>query len=650
MVGSKTYCAADVAKHNKADDCWIIVDGAVYDVTKFLSEHPGGKKVIVQVAGQDASKKFHLFHKPSVMQKYGPGLEVGKVGAGGGGGEAPTVKPAAAADKTHPASTTAGAKGAAVGSGGGGAGKGEHPSPDAVSKVKKGDQPGADKTADGKSADSGKGQDSSKDSAKWKDADKAGQSDTRISSQEAEQKVKEQRAAQERKTQLSDSSDDHSSAPSTPKSSSSPPSPSNKKASPPSPSNKKSSGGGKPTSDKLFGELVPYGDPSWYQGWHTPYYKPHHHKFRAALREFMDKELAPNAHDWDEQKQVPKELFRKCFEAGFLPGVVGPPWPTEWVGEKLAGGLKANEFDTFTELIITDEISRIGSGGLAWGILGGLSIGLPPVMKFGSKMLQEKCCKQCLSGEKVICLAITEPYAGSDVANIQCEAKKSEDGKHYIVNGEKKCKHRSAASKHRSDSSCVSRYSPAPVSLLVSVSLGITNGVFADFFTVAVRTGGKGMGGISLLLIERQEGVTTKQMKCQGVWSSGTTYITFEDVKVPVDHLIGKENEGFKYIVRRPPHSNTQHVRSRTVPVAHSSRVLFAAVVRCTTSTTSVGVSVCKPRASLASVWRRPCATHSSAARLASCSSSIPSSASSSLTWPGRWKPLTRCWRASRIR
>ena len=102
--------------------------------------------------------------------------------------------------------------------------------------------------------------------------------------------------------------------------------------------------------------------------------------------------------------------------------------------------MKASEYDAFAELIITDEISRIGSGGLAWGILGGLSIGLPPILKFGSKYLQELVCKPCLTGEKVICLAITEPYAGSDVANIQCEAKKSPDGKHYIVNGEKKCK------------------------------------------------------------------------------------------------------------------------------------------------------------------------------------------------------------------
>jgi len=117
----------------------------------------------------------------------------------------------------------------------------------------------------------------------------------------------------------------------------------------------------------------------------------------------------------------------------------------------------------------------------------------------------------------MICLAITEPSAGSDVAHLKTEAKKTADGKHYIVNGEKKW---------------------------------ITNGIWADFFTVAVRTGGDGMGGVSLLLIERtMPGLTTTRMDCQGVGPSGTTYITFEDVKVPVENLIGSENKGFKYIM-----------------------------------------------------------------------------------------------------
>ena len=98
--------------------------------------------------------------------------------------------------------------------------------------------------------------------------------------------------------------------------------------------------------------------------------------------------------------------------------------------------------------------------------------------------MREKVAPPCFRGEKFICLCITEPGAGSDVANIATEAKKTSDGKHYIVNGEKKW---------------------------------ITNGVFADYFTVAVRTGGLGMTGISLLLLERgMPGIQTRQMKCQG--------------------------------------------------------------------------------------------------------------------------------------
>jgi len=117
----------------------------------------------------------------------------------------------------------------------------------------------------------------------------------------------------------------------------------------------------------------------------------------------------------------------------------------------------------------------------------------------------------------VICLAITEPTAGSDVANIKTTAVR--EGDHYLLNGEKKW---------------------------------ITNGIFADYFTVAVRTGSQkdGMKGISLLLVEKtMPGVNTRKMKCSGVWSSGTTYITFEDVKVPVENLIGKEGGGFKMIM-----------------------------------------------------------------------------------------------------
>ena len=83
----------------------------------------------------------------------------------------------------------------------------------------------------------------------------------------------------------------------------------------------------------------------------------------------------------------------------------------------------------------------------------------------------------------------------------------------------------------------------------------ITNGIWADYFTVAVRTGGKGSSGISLLVIEKSmKGVECKRMDCMGVWASGTTFITFDEVRVPVENLIGNENEGFKYIMHNFNH------------------------------------------------------------------------------------------------
>jgi len=259
-----------------------------------------------------------------------------------------------------------------------------------------------------------------------------------------------------------------------------------------------------------FGELVPWGDPAWYRGQMTPYYRKSHVEWRARVREFVEREITPFCHEWDENKAMPKDIFKKTYQAGFLPAAVGHPWPTEYVGQG------PEDYDSFHELIFVDELSRCGSGGVVWGLFGGLSIGLPPILNFADKQLRDRVAPACLKGDKVICLAITEPYAGSDVANIRCTAEKTPCGRFYVVNGEKKW---------------------------------ITNGVFADFFTVAVRTGGKGMGGISLLLLERgMEGVETTQMKCTGVWPSGTAYVTFDDVRVPVENLIGKENNGFKCI------------------------------------------------------------------------------------------------------
>ncbi|CEG76177.1 Putative Acyl-CoA dehydrogenase [Rhizopus microsporus] len=264
---------------------------------------------------------------------------------------------------------------------------------------------------------------------------------------------------------------------------------------------------------KPFGDMVPFGDPMWYQDWYSPYYNDSHRGLRKFMREFISKEIMPYCYEWDEAKKIPKEVFVKAAKAGLFSSIGHVP--TELLPYRLPVGIRPEEWDAFHSFIVTDELSRCGSGGVLWGLCGGLGIGLPPVLHFGSDYLKKKVVKDCLAGEKFICLAITEPSGGSDVANLQTEAK--DMGDYYLLNGEKKW---------------------------------ITNGVFADYFTVACRTGGPGVKGISFLLVEKgMPGVSTRQMQCSGVWPSGTAYVTFEDVKVPKENLIGKENKGFKYIM-----------------------------------------------------------------------------------------------------
>ncbi|KAI5818054.1 acyl-CoA dehydrogenase/oxidase [Pyronema omphalodes] len=266
---------------------------------------------------------------------------------------------------------------------------------------------------------------------------------------------------------------------------------------------------------ELAGSLIPFGDPAWYQGYFSPYYNETHVALRNEVRAWVEEKIEPGVNDWDKAKTYPSWIYEEMGSRGYLAGLLGLGYPTEYTPYRVAA-VPPEKWDLYHEFIVIDELCRTGSGGFIWNIIGGYAIGLPPVLKFGSPELRQKVLPDVIQGKKRICLAITEPDAGSDVANITCEAKKTPCGKFYIVNGEKKW---------------------------------ITNGVWSDWFTVAVRTGGPGMGGVSVLIIPRGEGVTTRQMDCMGVHGSGTTYVTFEDVKVPVENLVGKENQGFKVIM-----------------------------------------------------------------------------------------------------
>lgn len=274
--------------------------------------------------------------------------------------------------------------------------------------------------------------------------------------------------------------------------------------------------GGSSLSGKRNARLskVPYGEANFFQGWRSAIWDKSHKTFRTRVREYIAKEITPSAERENPAGKRPSAaLYKKAGSVGIWALKLGP-------GPHLNGqsffGVKGEDITYLHEMILHEEMIGVGCPGWVDGFGTGLVIGLPPVIHFGKPHIKKKVVAECLSGEKVICLAISEPFAGSDVANIKCTAVKSADGKHYIVNGVKKW---------------------------------ITNGAFADYFVVAVRTGKPGMGGISLLLIERGPGLTTKAIKTSYSASAGTAYVILEDVKVPVDHLLGKENQGFKCIM-----------------------------------------------------------------------------------------------------
>ncbi|WP_444959592.1 acyl-CoA dehydrogenase family protein [Microbulbifer sp. VVAC002] len=234
----------------------------------------------------------------------------------------------------------------------------------------------------------------------------------------------------------------------------------------------------------------------------SPFYDEGHQEWRTQLRRFVDREITPYITQWDEDGQLPAELWKKAAEVGLLQ----MSYPENY------GGI---ETDVFHMIVAAEELARPGAGGL-YASLMVHGIALPPLLHYGSEALKDQVIPSVLRGEKQISLAITEPGAGSDVANLQCRAVR--DGDDYIVTGEKTY---------------------------------ITGGMRANWFTTAVRTGEEGFGGISLLLIPADaEGVSRQLLdKKQGWWCSDTASIFFDQVRVPASNLIGGENQGFLPIV-----------------------------------------------------------------------------------------------------
>jgi acyl-CoA dehydrogenase len=236
----------------------------------------------------------------------------------------------------------------------------------------------------------------------------------------------------------------------------------------------------------------------------SPYYADSHEALAQSVRRFVEREVAPHIDQWEVDGELPRALHKKAAEAGIL----GLRYPEEYGGH-------SEGFDIFHGLTQTEELAAVGAGGLGASLMTH-GIGLPPILATGSDEMKRRVAPPVLAGDKIIALGITEPSGGSDVANLRTKAVR--DGNHYVVNGSK---------------------------------MFITSGMRADWLTCAVRTGGEGAGGVSLLLIEMDApGVSRTRLDKMGWRCSDTAAIYFEDVRVPVENLIGPENGGFIGIMR----------------------------------------------------------------------------------------------------
>jgi acyl-CoA dehydrogenase len=235
---------------------------------------------------------------------------------------------------------------------------------------------------------------------------------------------------------------------------------------------------------------------------YTPYFDETHDMLRKSVRTFIEREIRPHLDDWEDAEEFPRALYKKAAEAGFL----GLGFPEE------LGGTPGDYFHNIAQ---SEEFVRCGSLGLVASLFS-YGIGLPPILIAGTEEQQRRFIPPVLAGDKISALAITEPNAGSDVAGIQTRAVR--DGDHYVVNGAKTF---------------------------------ITSGCRADYLTTAVRTGESGSGGVSLLVIcSDTPGYTVaKKIRKMGWDASDTAELVFEDCRVPVENLLGRENEGFKIIM-----------------------------------------------------------------------------------------------------
>jgi citronellyl-CoA dehydrogenase len=236
----------------------------------------------------------------------------------------------------------------------------------------------------------------------------------------------------------------------------------------------------------------------------TTFFTPEHDALRATIRAFIEKELQPHAEEWEREGNFPDWVFTKMGDAGLL----GLSYPEEYGG---SGG------DYISSLVLKEEMARSGSGGVGMAVAVQTDMATPPILKFGTEEQKQEYVVPAIKGTKIACLGISEPNAGSDVANIQTNAVR--DGSDWVVNGRK---------------------------------IFITNGCRAHFCTLVARTDKpSGYHGFSLFLVPTNTPgwQVARRLDKLGMHSSDTAEIVMEDMRLPGDALLGEEGKGFYQIM-----------------------------------------------------------------------------------------------------
>jgi acyl-CoA dehydrogenase len=231
---------------------------------------------------------------------------------------------------------------------------------------------------------------------------------------------------------------------------------------------------------------------------------PERQQLRKTVRAFAEREIVPHIDEWEQAGELPRDLSRKAAAAGLL----GVGFPEDVGGES---------GDAVDVAIICEELHEAGTPGGVFASLFTVGIAVPHMIASGDERLIEKFVRPTLCGELIGSLAITEPGGGSDVGHLRANAVR--DGDHYVVNGSKTY---------------------------------ITSAVRGDYVVAAVRTGGPGAAGISMLVIEKgTPGFEVSRKLAKMGWrSSDTAELSFSDVRVPAENLVGAENTGFLQIAQ----------------------------------------------------------------------------------------------------